>query len=114
MALPQFLQPYLWSYDIKKMDPQRSKETIITQVLNYGDSKAVKWLFETYTVNEVKEVLRKPRRGIWFKDAIDYWSRIFNVNVDPWHYKFCLFTVYPKPELYAEFFKNKPLPINTQ
>ena len=44
--IPQFLQPFLWSSDISKLDTQKDKLRIITNILNLGSEKAVKWLFE--------------------------------------------------------------------
>ena len=39
MSLPKFLQAYLPSYDISKMElsDQEDAKEIITQILNYGD-----------------------------------------------------------------------------
>jgi len=60
MAMPKFLQPYLWSYDLSQMDTKEDKITIITPILNFGDKKAIKWLFETYKMPEIKSVLKNP------------------------------------------------------
>lgn len=105
--LPKFLQPCLWSYDLSRMTPEEDKETIITQVLNFGDARAVKWLFKTYKLSEIKEVIKKPRRGLWFENAIDYWSKVLKVKVDPDYYKFCILDIHPNPELWQEFWKDK-------
>ena len=105
--LPKFLQSCLWSYDLSKMTPEGNKETIITQVLNYGDSQAIRWLFKTYKLYELKDVIRKPRRGLWLENAINYWSKILKIKVDPYYYKFCILDVNPNPELWQEFWKDK-------
>lgn len=82
MTLPSFLQPYLWSYDIKKMDKKLHKETIITQVLNLGDKKAVSWLFNNYSLDDIKNVLKNPRRGMWHKISLLYWQQILGVKAN--------------------------------
>jgi len=42
------------------MDTKEDKITIITPILNFGDKKAIKWLFETYKMPEIKSVLKNP------------------------------------------------------
>ena len=108
MAIPKFLQPYLWSYDLSHVDAKEDKITIITQILNFGDKKAVKWLFKTYKISEIKSVLKKPQRGLWLEKSIDYWAKILNITPNPWFYKFCILDINPNPKLAEEFFKDKP------
>jgi len=38
--IPKYVKPYLWSYDTKKLDLQKNKERIITNILNLGSKKA--------------------------------------------------------------------------
>ena len=111
MALPKFLQPYLASYDLSQMDPKKDKITIITQILNFGDKKAIKWLFRTYKISAIRSVLKKPRRGLWLRKSINYWTKIRNVTPDPWFYKFCILDIKPHPKLAEEYFKDKPNPL---
>ena len=107
MALPKFLQPYLWSYDLSQMDPKGDKITVITQILNFGDKRAIKWLFNNYKISEIRQILEKPQRGLWLRKSIHYWSKILDVTPDPWYYKFCLLNINPNPKLAEEFFKEK-------
>lgn len=81
MALPQFLQPYLASYDLTKMDIKRDKRTIITEVLNKGDDTALQWLGKTYTQKEFKEVIASPIRGMWLSSVLLYWLKVFNLKI---------------------------------
>lgn len=82
MALPKFLQPYLASYDISKLDKKDPtvRHELITQVLNSGDDKVIRWLFKTYSQKTIKNALRYPKRGAWFKDSLSYWQRILEVK----------------------------------
>ena len=74
MPLPKFLEPYLPSYDISKMDLRDpyDKRLIIEVVLNQGAMREIKWLFKTYSLREIKNVLRKPSRGCWDERALNY------------------------------------------
>lgn len=87
MALPKFLQPYLASYDLSKLDVEEDKELIITCVLNYGNGKALRWLGKTYSQKEIKRVLNRPTPGMWLKEVLLYWLRIFNIKLSPYSLK---------------------------
>ena len=81
MALPNFLQPYLASYDLSKMDRERDKKLIITEILNKGDDIAIGWLGKTYPQQEIKEVVASPIRGMWLSSVLVYWLKIFDIKL---------------------------------
>lgn len=107
MALPRFLQPHLPSYDIFKMDVKNpaDKEEIITAILNYGNSKTLKWLFKTYSLEEIKEEIKNPSRGCWDRKALNYWTKIFDVKVDKDIYEMAIFSLEPRFEKWDRWFK---------
>ncbi len=78
--LPQFLQPFLWSYDLSRMDLEKHKRIIIKNILDFGTRQATDWLRENYTKEEIKEVIRKSVRTEWSKKSINLWSLIYNVQ----------------------------------
>ena len=80
--VPKFLQPYLASYDLSKMDVYRDKEIIITEILNKGDEDALKWLTGVYSKNDIRQAVLHPLRGMWLKKTLDYWLKIFEVDLD--------------------------------
>jgi len=82
--VPEFLQPYLWSYNLNnlKFEDSGVAKTVITQILNLGDEKAVRWLFSIYPIETIKNAVEKPLRGMWEKRALNYWSCYFNVGAD--------------------------------
>lgn len=82
MALPRFLQPYLASYSLAKLDKNDPAvcQELITQILNSGDDKAVRWLFKTYSKRTIKNVISRPKRGTWFRDSLSYWQRILGIK----------------------------------
>ena len=83
MSVPRFLTPYLASYNLKKLDLIRDKEVIITEILNKGDSKSLKWLTDHYTKNEIKNIVSSPLRGSWLKNVLKYWQKIFELDLTP-------------------------------
>jgi len=79
--VPKQFQRVLWSYDISKMDLEEDKKEIITQVLNYGTWKDLKLLYKLYPEKEIKEVIKNPRRGVWFKKVLNFWTTIFKIKL---------------------------------
>ena len=78
--IPQFVQPFLWSYDIDALDISRNKKRIITNVLNFGTSEATNWLFNTYTKEDIKNCLINPLPGEWNNKSMALWSLVFNIK----------------------------------
>ena len=63
-----------WDIDPSRLDLQENKGYIIERTLEFGDDKAVKWLFSNYPRSDIKKVLAGSRR-ISRKSA-NYWSLI--------------------------------------
>lgn len=80
-VIPQSLQAALWSYDLERLDIEKDKKLIITQVLNYGVLKDVKWLYSIYSEEDIKEVVKNPSRGRWFAKTLNFWLTVFNIKL---------------------------------
>jgi hypothetical protein len=78
--LPVFLRPFLWSYDLNKMDKEKHKNIIIKNILDYGTKEATDWLWENYSREEIQEAIRKSIRADWSKKSINLWSLIYEVE----------------------------------
>ena len=95
---PKFLQSVLWSYDISKMrlDNKGDKKEIIAQVLNCGNEQQIEWLFKVYSSNEIKKVLKEPRRGIWYSRSLNFWTKILNIQIPSKKYEAAILDINPK------------------
>jgi len=89
--VPKQFQRALWSYNINKMDLQEDKKEIITQVLNYGTWEDLKLLYKIYDEKDIKEVVKNPRRGVWFKKVLNFWTNIFNIKLKKEVFKKAIF-----------------------
>lgn len=78
--IPSFVRPFLWSYDISKLNLNTNKRTIIHNVLNFGSEKAVDWLRSVYTFDDMKDVFIKVPKSAWGKKSLALWSLIFGVS----------------------------------
>ena len=79
--IPKFVAPCLWSCDINKLNLHKDKHLIITQVLNYGDEKRVRWLYSVYSEKDIKNVVSHPKRGLWFDKVLNFWERMFSIHI---------------------------------
>lgn len=81
IKIPLKMKWLFWSYDIKSLDLKADKEYIIAQTLNYGTWEDLKWLYKIYSEKEIKEIVRNPRRGVWFEKVLNFWTTIFNIQL---------------------------------
>lgn len=79
--LPKFLQPFLWSVKIEDLDSDKDKIYIINQILAFGNIKALKWLFETYPLIEIKQIFLKHSMKIYRKESFNFVRKIL-LNID--------------------------------
>ena len=78
--LPSFLRPFLWSYDLEKMDKEKHKQIIIKNVLDFGTKQAIDWLRENYSKKEIQEVIKNSVKSDWSKKSINLWSLVYEVE----------------------------------
>jgi hypothetical protein len=80
--LPEIIKPFLWSYDFEKMDKEKDKIRIITNVLNLGSKEAVSWVFDNYSKEEIKAVVADPAPGEWSRKSLNFWSLCFDLKLN--------------------------------
>lgn len=78
--LPGFLRPFLWSYDLSRMDTEKHKSIIIKNILDLGSEQATNWLRQQYTKDEIRDAIAYSIRGNWSKKSINLWSFIYDVE----------------------------------
>ena len=81
MSIPKILQSALYSYDLRSLDTEKDYRLIVTQVLNHGNWQQVQWLQKTYGLAKIKEVVKKPDRGVWYDDVLNYWQIILDIKL---------------------------------
>jgi len=78
--IPDFVHPFLWSYDVGALDLERDKKRIITNVLNLGTAQATDWLFSVYSRKAIQECLTHPLPGEWNKKSLSFWALLFDIE----------------------------------
>lgn len=80
LKIPSYIRPFLWSYDLNKIDLEKDKKRIITNILNYGTQEAVSWLFSIYPRGDIVAFVKNPLPGEWNDKSLNFWSFIFDVT----------------------------------
>ena len=81
ILIPDFVRPFLWSYDVSKLDIEKDKKRVITNVLNHGTKEATDWLFSIFSKKDITEVIENPLPGEWNKKSLNFWSFILDVEI---------------------------------
>lgn len=71
--IPTSLAPFFQEYNLATLNPQRDAHTIIERTLQFGDRTELRWLFSTYSEEQItawvrqfgKEKLPQPHRTFW-------------------------------------------------
>jgi hypothetical protein len=59
--VPAELGRFFWDVDPAGLDPLRHKSYIIERILEFGDEKAVRWLFDTFSRDDIAAILDSSR-----------------------------------------------------
>lgn len=61
--IPKRLQSILWSVDTDQLGIRKDKHYIIHQILIYGNTDELRWLFKTYSKAEIIKVFLFPYKN---------------------------------------------------
>ena len=56
IGVPEELKKYFWDTKFEKLDIRKNKRYIISRLYCYGDLKAIKWIKETYSKEDIKKL----------------------------------------------------------
>lgn len=71
--IPLTLAPFFQEYDLAALNPQKDSHTIIERVLQFGNRAELRWLFKTYSQEQIVEWVKRfgndklpqPHRAFW-------------------------------------------------
>lgn len=79
--LPLSFEPLMWSYDFNKIDPEKHKERIIINTIDYGFWSQWKWLFKNYGARNLKKTISLiPKSEFRNYKALDLVSLILGIQ----------------------------------
>lgn len=79
--IPSYIEPFLWSYDTKKIDLNKHKDRIIVNVLKYGTPKATDWVMKRYSREEIRQSLEGPVARELDPKSRKYWALLFDIRI---------------------------------
>ncbi len=78
--LPDFLQPFFWSYRLEDLDVQTHKSLIIKQILNHGSKEAIDWLRDTYSETVIQAAITNSMVSEWSKKSLSLWTKVYDAT----------------------------------
>lgn len=83
-SLPAAVKLCLWSYDTDKVDltSLADRLRIALNILNRGSRQAVEWLWQNFTDEEIKTVIKSSIATEWNRKSLFFWSQLYNVTPD--------------------------------
>lgn len=75
--LPKFLKEYFWDVDFNKLDFVERKIYILKRILEYGDEKAVAWMWKNFKKQEIRQSLTGFRS--YSQKSANFWALILGV-----------------------------------
>ncbi|CEP66780.1 Uncharacterized [Moorella glycerini] len=62
MRLPAFLKKYFWDVSFDSLDSWNESYFILERLLEYGDTRAIRWVMRQYRDEELLEVIKTSPR----------------------------------------------------
>lgn len=67
-----FRQTLFWDVDPKTIDPEKNAVYVIERILDFGDDSEVRWMWQYYEHNLIRQVLAKSR--VLFPQTRAFWD----------------------------------------
>ncbi len=76
---PKFLKKYFWDIDFGKLEfeNEKNKVYILRRILNYGDEKAIAWVYENFEKSEIENALSNFRG--YSRKSANFWALILGL-----------------------------------
>jgi hypothetical protein len=78
--IPLSPTPFFQEYDITKFMSEKDSHTIIERTLQSGNRMEIKWLFSTYSQEEIKTWVEYFGKDKLPQPHLNFWKIIFNIN----------------------------------
>ena len=78
MKMPLYLKKYFWDADFSGLDFHENSSYITARILEFGDARALKWLFGASQKKEIKKIVMKSRQ--LSQKTANFWSLFFTTS----------------------------------
>jgi len=76
--LPLMLKKYFWDVEFGKIGLDKSRVYVLKRIMEYGDKKAIHWMWRNFKKEEIKNALHNFR-DFSLKTA-NFWAFILNIK----------------------------------
>ncbi len=97
---------FFWDIDTNKLDLKDHYKLIITQAINYGSVQTIKQVFQLYSREAIRQILKHPIRGAWFPKTYKAFCNLFDVVPDKSAVNIMCIRKEKQHDKSREFFKN--------
>ncbi|MEA3360581.1 MAG: hypothetical protein U9R17_14410 [Thermodesulfobacteriota bacterium] len=73
---------FFWDIDTNKLDLKNHYKLIITQAINYGSIQIIRQIFQLYSGEAIRQILKDPIKGSWFPKTYKAFCNLFDVEPD--------------------------------
>jgi hypothetical protein len=80
VAIPSNVLKLFWDADKSGIDVRLHARYVICRVLDFGDSAEVRWLFDTYDEDAIKQVVASHPH--LHPKSLNYWRKRFGLPAD--------------------------------
>jgi hypothetical protein len=80
LMIPQYLHTLFWDTNLEDFDPLAFPTYSIGRVLEYGNQDAIAWLKETFSDNQIVDVVRTERR--LSRRSANFWALVYGLSPD--------------------------------
>lgn len=75
--IPKNIQNLFWDIDIEKTNLRNHPAYAISRILELGDEKALAWLKETFSEEQIMEVIKSDRK--LSRRSANFWSIVYGI-----------------------------------
>lgn len=77
--IPSTLAPFFQEYDLTQLDPQRDAATIIERTLRFGTRAELRWLFHTYSREQIADWVRRWGKYALPEPHLSFWRLFLDI-----------------------------------
>lgn len=78
MNIPDSFNKYFWDVDLNKLNITKHSGFIIERMLEFGNIEVLRWLYNTYPINSIKDTLKKSRA--LSRKSANFWSIFLDID----------------------------------
>lgn len=80
LSSPSFFRQIFWWGDVSKLNPDKDKQTIAVQIINYGMWKHWQWMINRYGKARLKKIIEETPASEFRPAALALARALFNVK----------------------------------